>query len=78
VRPHSRPFRWWLANKSPQRLLVMLTESEFAWADDAGGSAGARAALPPSLRGVFIEQLRGHLVMPDTRRRGHHHGQQKT
>jgi hypothetical protein len=30
----NREVAWWLANKSPQRLLVVLTEGEFAWGSD--------------------------------------------
>ncbi len=47
-----------MANKSPQRLLVVLTEGEFGWADDAGHGDGANAALPPALRGAFVEEPR--------------------
>ncbi len=56
----SREVTWWLANKSPQRLLVVLTEGEFAWDGDeeAGDGDGAIAALPPALRGVFVEEPR--------------------
>jgi hypothetical protein len=28
-----REVAWWLANKSPQRLLVVLTDGQFAWDD---------------------------------------------
>ncbi|MBV9729938.1 MAG: TIR domain-containing protein [Pseudonocardiales bacterium] len=52
----NREIAWWLANKSPQRLLVVLTKGEFAWADDAGGDGRASAALPPALRGAFREE----------------------
>ncbi|MGH3772004.1 MAG: toll/interleukin-1 receptor domain-containing protein [Pseudonocardiaceae bacterium] len=51
----NREVAWWLANKSPQQLLVVLTGGEFAWADDAGDGA---MALPPALRGVFVEEPR--------------------
>ncbi|MGH3813621.1 MAG: toll/interleukin-1 receptor domain-containing protein, partial [Pseudonocardiaceae bacterium] len=54
----NREVAWWLANKSPQRLLVVLTGGEFAWADDAGHGDGATAALPPALRDVFVEEPR--------------------
>ncbi|MBW0010577.1 MAG: TIR domain-containing protein, partial [Pseudonocardiales bacterium] len=54
----NREVAWWLANKPPQRLLVVLTEGEFAWADDAAHDAGASAALPPALRGAFAEEPR--------------------
>ncbi|MGH7866456.1 MAG: TIR domain-containing protein, partial [Candidatus Dormibacteraceae bacterium] len=52
----NREVTWWLANKSPQRLLVVLTEGEFAWADEAGGGDKIIAALPSALRGAFVEE----------------------
>jgi hypothetical protein len=54
----NREVKWWLAHKSSQRLLVVLTDGEFAWADEAGGGAGASAALPPALRGAVVEEPR--------------------
>ncbi len=48
----------WLANKSPQRLLVVLTGGEFAWAEDTGHGDEALVALPPALRGAFVEEPR--------------------
>jgi hypothetical protein len=53
-----REVAWWLANKSPQQLLVVLTEGEFAWNEDAGHGDEAAAALPPALRGAFVENPR--------------------
>jgi hypothetical protein len=53
-----REVAWWLAHKSPQRLLVVLTEGELTWGEDAEGGAGANAALPPALRGAFLEEPR--------------------
>ncbi|MGH3524436.1 MAG: TIR domain-containing protein, partial [Mycobacterium sp.] len=53
-----REVAWWLANKSSQRLLVVLTEGEFAWADEARSGDGVGAALPPALRGCFVEEPR--------------------
>src|SRR5262249_36344031 len=49
---------WWLANKSPQRLLVVLTEGRFGFAEDVEDGDAASAALPPALRGAFVEQPR--------------------
>jgi hypothetical protein len=54
----NREVEWWLAHKSPQRLLVVLTDGQFSWTDEAGGGAGASAALPPALRGAFVEEPR--------------------
>jgi WD40 repeat protein len=52
-----REVAWWLANKSPQRILVMLTEGEFTF-DDGEAGEGTSAALPPALRGAFVETPR--------------------
>ncbi len=54
----NREVAWWLENKSPQRLLVVLTEGEFACDDGTGHGDGATAALPPALRGAFAEEPR--------------------
>ncbi|MGH3854920.1 MAG: hypothetical protein ACRDR6_15770 [Pseudonocardiaceae bacterium] len=53
-----REVAWWRVNKSPQRLLVVLTGGEFTWDDDAGHPDGTSAALPPALRGAFVEEPR--------------------
>jgi MTH538 TIR-like domain (DUF1863) len=53
-----REVEWWRANKSPERLLVVLTEGEFAWDKGAGHPDGASAVLPPALRGAFVEEPR--------------------
>ncbi|MBV9727835.1 MAG: TIR domain-containing protein, partial [Pseudonocardiales bacterium] len=54
----NREVAWWRENKSPQRVLVVLTEGEFAWAEDAASGNGMTAALPPALRGAFRESPR--------------------
>ncbi|MGQ0773267.1 MAG: toll/interleukin-1 receptor domain-containing protein [Pseudonocardiales bacterium] len=54
----NREVTWWRENKSPQRLLVVLTEGEYAWADDARHCDETTAALPPALRGAFDEKPR--------------------
>lgn len=54
----NREVAWWLEHKSAQRLLVVLTEGQFAWAEDAAEGNGASAALPPALRGAFRESPR--------------------
>ena len=47
-----REVTWWLTHRSADRLLVVLTEGEFAYADDPA------AALPSALRGAFPEEPR--------------------
>jgi WD domain, G-beta repeat/MTH538 TIR-like domain (DUF1863) len=54
----NREVAWWLTNKSPQRVLVVLTEGKFAYANDAAAGNGTTAALPPALRGAFRENPR--------------------
>ena len=54
----NREVLWWLENKSPQRLLVVLTEGEFAWDEESADGHTTKAALPPALRGVFLETPR--------------------
>ncbi|MGH3790720.1 MAG: TIR domain-containing protein, partial [Pseudonocardiaceae bacterium] len=54
----NREVEWWLANKPPKRVLVVLTEGEFTWAEDAAPGDQAKAALPPALRGAFAEKPR--------------------
>jgi Tol biopolymer transport system component len=54
----NREVTWWLKHKSSQRLLVVLTEGRFAWAEAAQGGERATAALPPALRGAFVETPR--------------------
>jgi WD40 repeat protein len=54
-----REVRWWLANRSPQNLLIALTGGELTWAEqgsDAGGPAAT--SLPPALRGALREEPR--------------------
>ncbi|KAA9152306.1 TIR domain-containing protein [Amycolatopsis acidicola] len=46
-----REVAWWRENRPDSRILVVLTEGEFAW-------DGEDAALPPSLRGAFEEEPR--------------------
>lgn len=53
-----REVAWWLENKSPQKLLVVLTKGEFVWSDDVRRGDGTSAALPPALRGAFVGKPR--------------------
>lgn len=46
----NREVAWWREHKSPQRILVVLTEGEFAWDDDTPpvhDPAGVEAGLSP-------------------------------
>ncbi|MHA6802810.1 TIR domain-containing protein [Salinifilum ghardaiensis] len=50
---------WWLANRSAQRLLIVLTDGEFAWDERAGGvDWSTTTALPPALHGALREEPR--------------------
>lgn len=54
-----REVSWWLANRSVQRLLIVLTEGQLAWNRLTGDFDHPPASvLPPSLRGAFTEQPR--------------------
>ncbi|MEV8312218.1 TIR domain-containing protein [Streptomyces flavidovirens] len=55
----NREVRWWLANKSSERLLVVLTEGEFVAYDEDDALGGVEnAALPSALRGAFAGEPR--------------------
>ena len=51
-----KEIRWWLKHKSRQRLLVVLTEGQFAYADEP--EAGPDAALPSALRDALAAEPR--------------------
>jgi WD40 repeat protein len=54
-----REVRWWLANRSVDRLLVVVTDGQLVWDAQAGDvDWSATTALPPSLRGAFPEAPR--------------------
>jgi WD40 repeat protein len=55
----TREVAWWLGNRSPQRLLIVLTGGEAVWDERAGDfDWEASTALPQTLRGVFREEPR--------------------
>lgn len=54
----NREVSWWLAHRSIDRLLIVRTEGEFRWDGHGGDCDGATAALPPALRGAFVEEPR--------------------
>ncbi|BBH70757.1 hypothetical protein ACTI_74420 [Actinoplanes sp. OR16] len=46
----------WVATKSPQRILPVLTDGEWAWDAGAGDFTAGSTAVPGALRGVFAEE----------------------
>jgi TIR domain len=60
-----REIRWWLENRSPDRLLIVLADGSLAW-DQASGNfdTGESSALPPALLGAFAEEPRWVTVAP--------------
>jgi WD40 repeat protein len=46
----------WVATKSPQRILPVLTDGEWRWDAAAGDFAADSTAVPDALRGVFAEE----------------------
>ncbi len=54
-----REVAYWLANRSAEEILIVLTDGELAWDGTAGEFDGTRTnALPPALQQAFTEQPR--------------------
>ncbi|GGY97676.1 TIR domain-containing protein [Streptomyces poonensis] len=55
-----REVAWWLAHRSPQQILIGLTNGELTWDDRTGDFVQDPAAptLPKRLQGVFTEEPR--------------------
>ena len=53
----NREVQWWIANRSPGRLLVVGTSPGLAW-DEQTGDWAADAPVPPALRGAFADEPR--------------------
>jgi WD40 repeat protein len=54
-----REVAWWRANRSPERLLIVLTDGELVWDERSGQVDWEKTnALPPALRGAFAEEPR--------------------
>ncbi|MFI7598172.1 TIR domain-containing protein [Actinoplanes sp. NPDC049681] len=51
-----REVAWWLEHRTPQRILIVLTEGELVWR--GSGFHPASSALPPELRLAFDEEPR--------------------
>lgn len=50
---------WWLANRSPAHLLIVVTSGEFVWDQERGDIAKeASTALPPALHGALAAEPR--------------------
>lgn len=60
-----REIRWWLENRSADRLLIVVADGALRW-DPAKGDfdAAASTALPPALLGVLDEEPRWVTVPP--------------
>jgi hypothetical protein len=54
-----REVNWWLANRSPQRILIVLTAGELFWDEHSGDFDWASTnAVPQALRGALAEEPR--------------------
>jgi WD40 repeat protein len=52
----NREIEHWLATKSPDRILPVVTDGEWNWDHDARDFTAGSTAVPDSLRGVFAEE----------------------
>jgi WD40 repeat protein len=54
-----REVAWWRANRSADRLLILLTDGDLVWDDSSGDVDWEKTnALPSALRGAFAEEPR--------------------
>jgi MTH538 TIR-like domain (DUF1863) len=51
----NREVEWWIANRAPDRLLIVKTGPGLAW-DEQERDWAADALVPSALRGVFTDQ----------------------
>jgi WD40 repeat protein len=51
-----REVAWWLEHKDPGRIIPVVTDGEFGWAD--GDISPVSTAAPPSLHGAFSDEPR--------------------
>jgi hypothetical protein len=51
----NREVQWWLAHRSPDRLLIVGTEVGLAW-DEQAGDWTVDAPVPPALHGAFTSE----------------------
>jgi len=52
----NREIEHWIAGKSADRILPVVTDGAWAWDNDRGDFAEGSTAVPPALRGVFTEE----------------------
>ena len=52
----NREIEHWLATKSPDRVLPVVTDGEWQWDPGAADFTAESTAVPPALRGVFAEE----------------------
>ena len=50
-----REISWWLANRDPERILILLTSGELVWDIELRGFSETSTAIPPVLHKVFQE-----------------------
>lgn len=54
-----REISWWLAHRSPERILIVVTSGEFVWNEQDGVvDPTASTAVPPALHGALREEPR--------------------
>ena len=54
-----RELAWWLKNRSPDRVLIVLTDGDIVWDERSGKlDRGKTTALPPTLRDALAEEPR--------------------
>lgn len=52
----NREIEHWIATKSADRILPVVTDGEWAWDGDLGDFSEGSTAVPPALQGVFSEE----------------------
>jgi len=66
---------WWLTNRSPTNILILLTDGEIEWKSQANDFDWSRTtALPPNLRGRISQEPCGSTCDGRTQRRNCHCG----
>jgi WD40 repeat protein len=47
---------WWMQHRSPDRMLILLTEGDLQWAPDGAGFEAGTSSLPPGLSTYWREE----------------------